>query len=144
MTVHQHRTHRSFRLFVDIIPCRIHVALSPHLTFTASTAIDPLPSHSPTPLSCPKMPLHPTEIQCICIKCTQQSGLGASGKPKGMMIASRHLSAYLAHVQAEQETAAASEREVVEAQLVALTLTDHVQWISLINCGHLMTNFNRM
>ena len=60
-----------------------------------------------------------------------------------MMIASQHLSAHLARVQAEQEAVAASEREAVEAQLVALTLTDHVQWISLINCGHLATNFNR-
>ena len=42
------------------------------------------------------------------------------------MIASQHLSTHLAHVQAEQEAVAASEREAVEAQLVALTLTDHV------------------
>ena len=43
-----------------------------------------------------------------------------------MMIASRHLSAHLAHLQAKQEAAAASEREAVKAQLVVLTLTDHV------------------
>ena len=38
----------------------------------------------------------------------------------------RHLSAHIARVQAEQEAAAASEREAVEAQLVGLTLTDDV------------------
>ena len=70
------------------------------------------------------MPSRSTETRCFCIQCTQQGGLDASDKPKGMMILSRHLSAHLARVQAEQEAIAAGEREAVEARLVALTLTD--------------------
>jgi hypothetical protein len=72
------------------------------------------------------MPSRSTETRCICTQCTQQGSLDASGKPKGVMIPSRHLSTHLARVQAEQEAIAASEREAVEAQLVALTLTDQV------------------
>ena len=70
------------------------------------------------------MPSRPNETRCTCIQCTQRGGLDASGKPKGVMIPSRHLSTHLARVQAEQEAITAREIEAVEAELVALTLTD--------------------
>jgi hypothetical protein len=68
------------------------------------------------------MPSRSNDTRCFCIQCTREGGQDASGQPKGMLIASRRLAAHLTRVRAEEAEILA--RNTVEAQVVALTLTD--------------------
>ena len=70
------------------------------------------------------MPSRLSETRCICAQCSRQGGFDASGKPKGVMMPSRHLPAHLARVRAEQDKILEKERENIESRMVALALTD--------------------